>query len=41
MDLDSSRMNYEGILRNKDLETTQVRRMLEEQRDLTRVIIQY
>jgi len=36
MDLDSSRMNYEGILRNKDLETTQVRRMLEEQRDLTR-----
>jgi len=37
MDIDSSKMNYEGMLRSKDLETAQLRRMLEEQRDVIRV----
>jgi len=34
MDGDSIRMNYEGMLRSKDIETAQLRRLLEEQRNL-------
>jgi len=34
MDADSLRMNYEGMLRTKDIETAQLRRLLEEQRNL-------
>lgn len=34
MDGDSLRMNYEGMLRSKDIETAQLRRLLEEQRNL-------
>jgi len=38
MDADSLRMNYEGMLRTKDIETAQLRRLLEEQRNLVLVL---